>query len=395
MSNIINRLKSRLRNLWRLFICPPKTWKWPSKSQILIYDARGEEFLLPYMQGYRVALLHMQGERVNIPVMILATLRWKFWVGKPLQAYIETFIQITSPKVIVTFIDNNINYYLLSNRFPKIKTIFLQNGVRGGPGDVFASIVHCDDYRVDYMLVFNAEVGKAYSRYIQGEVVACGSLKNNHKKVKKATDGSVLFVSQFRLKPSNGRPFFEGSDNTKIFWEEVYAAEVRVLGLLKSWCTENRVLLRIAGCTVDDPHAEFLFFKAHLGDSNWEHIPKTDAYCAYELVDAAEIVVFIDSSLGFESIGRGKKTAAFSCRSFFLNDESMKFGWPALLPDSGPFWSNAPDEQDFLRVMNYLHGIGPAEWEQVRQMYVDKLMEFDPGNSQFVSLLGQLILEPT
>ena len=38
-----------------------------------------------------------------------------------------------------------------------------------------------------------------------------------------------------------------------------------------------------------------------------------DIYGCYNLFDAAYVVVFIDSTLGFEALGRGNKTASFSC----------------------------------------------------------------------------------
>lgn len=49
---------------------------------------------------------------------------------------------------------------------------------------------------------------------------------------------------------------------------------------------------------------------------------------SYELVDQAEIVVFIDSTLAFESIGRGKKQRPSVAAAPFGNEKSLKFGWP-------------------------------------------------------------------
>ncbi len=152
------------------------------------------------------------------------------------------------------------------------------------------------------------------------------------------------------------------------------------------------MFLQISGC-MSDTHLEQDFFLSFLADYDWEHMPRTGPYSSYELVDSAAVVVFIDSTLGLESIGRGKKTAAFSCRSSLLNDGSMKFGWPALLPDNGPFWTIEADELQFRRVMDYVYATDSAEWERVRQLYADKVMSFDPGNIQFVKLLEQLICE--
>ena len=66
-------------------------------------------------------------------------------------------------------------------------------------------------------------------------------------------------------------------------------------------------------------------------------------------------VVSIDSTLGYEAFGRGNKTAIFGCRDDFLNTSDLKFGWPADLPNNGPFWTNDQDEMQFQRVMDYLN----------------------------------------
>ena len=105
-------------------------------------------------------------------------------------------------------------------------------------------------------------------------------------------------------------------------------------------------------------------------------------------------MVFIDSTLGYESICRGKKTAALSCRGASLLSVSANFGWPTELPNNGPFWTNDQDETQFQRVMDYLNTVSDQEWEQTCQKYTNKLMDFDPGNTRFVALLDQLLPIP-
>jgi surface carbohydrate biosynthesis protein len=392
---IAERLKARLQNFYRLFIAPPKQWRAPKHSQILIYDGRGADLLQPYLEKYSVDIMHLQGESINIPLMLWSVLNKNFWKGKLIQAYSEAFIKKAAPKVVLTFIDNNPNYYLISGIFPDVKTIFLQNGARGGGADVFASIVQSDKYHVDYMLTFNQEVGKTYQKYISGESVVCGSFKNNHKaKLSNALDGTVIFLSQFRPQSADHQALYVGTDGKAVYWEDFYAAESQVLRFLARWCSRNNVTLQVSGCMPDN-NLERDFFSKYLSECAWEYIPRTGPYSSYELVDKAAVVVFIDSTLGLESIGRGKKVAAFSCRSSVLDDDSLKFGWPVDLPDNGPFWTNDADELQFLRVMDYVYAAHPAVWERVRQRYADNVMSFDPGNTRFMKLLEQLIPEPT
>lgn len=386
------RLTVQIKQFYKLFIAPPKQWWLPKKSEILIYDASGSELLAPYVFQYGVEVLAIHGEFVNIPCLLHATLSFEFWRFKPVQAYCNAFIRAVSPKIIITLIDNSINFYTISGNFPEIKTIFWQNGVRGGPGDIFASINNTKKYHVDHMLVFSQHVGKEYQRYISGEIIVAGSLKNNSRNISTdVVDESILFISQFREKPASGKAFFIDVNGVDIPWEKIYRPEMLALKFLKMWCANNKKLLRIGGCMGKAQGAEQTFFANHLNGCNWEYVPKTEDYGSYELLDRAEIVVGIDSTLVLESIGRGKKTAVFSCRSAVLNDASMKFGWPAALPDNGPFWTNGTDDLEFLRVMDYLSAVGVEEWELTRQTYASELIGFDPGNMQFRALLARLL----
>ena len=47
------------------------------------------------------------------------------------------FIEKVNPNIIITFIDNNPEFYKLKKFFQDKKTIFIQNGIRGYDNDVF------------------------------------------------------------------------------------------------------------------------------------------------------------------------------------------------------------------------------------------------------------------
>jgi surface carbohydrate biosynthesis protein len=387
-----DRFKSKLKNFYAIFIAPPKLWKLPKKSEILIYDACGAEALMPYLSGYGVEIIPLRRESVNVPCLLRAILKLSFWRGNPIQAYADTFIQAVSPKVVITFIDNNPAFYAISNRFPEIKTIFFQNGTRIELGDVFGFLDKSESHLVDYMLVHGSAIGKHYQKFISGQAIACGSLKSNHvRKSVEIVAGTILFISQYCDKPKGGAPFLTAPDGTLIFWDQFFMAEVQVLNFLNKWCAENNKALQICGRGIDKEGSEKYFYDSHLKGCEWKYISKSEICSSYSLVDSAEIVVFIDSTLGYESIGRGKKTACFSCRGTSLNTKDTKFGWPLDLPENGPFWTNDADDREFRRVMDYLVTISAKEWEKVRQFYASELMEYDAKNTRFVTLLDQLL----
>ena len=390
---MLSRLGSKLKMFYSHFIAPPKRWRMPARREVLIYDACGADALHPYLTDYRVEVIELHGESVNLPCLLRAALKLGFWKGRPIEAYVDAFIQAVSPKVVMTFIDNDPGFYTISKRLPHIKTLFVQNGMRGGVTDLFASLEPSPRYHVDHMLVFNKAFGRAFQQYVSGEATVIGSLKNNRVEKEPAdADNSVLFLSQYRNRPLSGSPFLVGVDGATVQWDQFYEAERCALKFMSEWCAGNQRTLRVAGCLQEDQGGEREFYASLLRGCSWEFVPRTDAYSSYRLVDAAHIVVFIDSALGFEAIGRGKRTAGFSCRGTILNDGSLNFGWPARLPSNGPFWTNEVDEKEFRRVMDYLLTIGDAEWEQTRQRYADDLMAFDAGNTIFADLLKRLVL---
>lgn len=387
-----NRIKSLFQLFYETFIKPPKIWRRPKQCEIILYDASGLDILEPYLAAYSLEIISLRGESVNIPCLIRALLKLNFWRFKPIQAYSDVFIEIASPKIILTFIDNNVAFYSISDRFPKIKTIFIQNGIRGGAVSVFDELVQGTKYHVDYMLVFASSYGKEYQKYITGKAITIGSLINNNvKKCIDISEGHVFFISQYIDKPKDNMPLVTGFNGIAISWEEFFKMDILVLKFLQRWCINNKKKLRIAGRVSGSHNPEHEFYDEYLAGGDWEYIPKSDKCSSYKLVDESNITVFIDSALGYESIGRGNKTASFSCRDTKLNGKTRRFGWPAMLPSNGPFWTNDADETEFQRILDYLNTVSDKEWDQTLQHYSKDLMGFDPDNSRFVTLLDQLL----
>jgi len=388
----ISRLILKLKSFYTFFIASPKSWKPLKKSEVLIYDATGAELMIPYLSKYSFTVMAMRGESVNLPCLLYAMLKLVFWKGRPLNAYAEAFIEAVSPKVIITFIDNNVAFFEISKRFLDVKTIFVQNGTRGESGDIFDGLVKLDNYHVDYMLVHGAAIGNHYLNYLSGQSIPIGSLKNNAViKLDKIAEDTVLFISQWHSESAVSAAFYIEDDGTPIYWDVFFEAEIKVLEFLDKWCVENNKRLQICGRGEGNDGPEKLFYAIRLNNCVWEYVPRTDNYSSYQLIDAAEMVVYIDSTLGYESIGRGKKTAAFTCRESSIGSKATNFGWPAILPSNGPFWTNDQDESQFQRVMDYINTVNDEEWKHTHQHLASQLMEFDPGNTRFIALLDQLL----
>lgn len=368
-----------------------KIWRKPAKAKVVIVDRAGSEVFLTYLDPKSVEILDLRGESLNLYVLFKCLLHRKLSTIN----YIVQYLTCVKPSVALTFIDNNILFYQLKNHQKDLTTVFVQNGVRGEAGCVLGILkkqtyVH-NKYQVDYMLTFGNAIGREYSKYIEGETLPIGSFENNLHQLKTQKQlKTVLFISQYRPPPSSESSPMAIQDNQPIFWNQFYSAEEFLLPLLHQYCLQNMLELKICMCSADQTKEESNYFRTLLRNENLELLKKSNLYSSYEKVAAAGFVVFVDSTLGYEALARGKKTAAFSLRGKSLGSASYNFGWPADLPDNGPFWTNHADEREFKRVMDYITTVSDEEWEQTRQRYVPELMEYDPGNTRFLKLMCKL-----
>ena len=132
-----------------------------------------------------------------------------------------------------------------------------------------------------------------------------------------------------------------------------------------------------------------------MGGIEPEFSEEPGSYASYQAVDSAEIVVSADSTLGYESIARGKKTAIFSLRTTLLDMPDLAYGWPADYPSEGPFWTNKPDSDIFIRILDYLFEVSDEQWEKdVEATNFSSIMEYDPRNTIFQSILEKELGSP-
>ena len=383
------RVFSKFKIFYKISLLPPKKLKKPAKSEILIFDYEGTKPLEPIVSSYTYTSLAIRGEFINLPCLFFCLLNYKFWKSNAMEFYINKYISMVSPKVIITFIDNDYRFYEISGRFPEIKTIFVQNGIRLKGSDIFGAL-KTKNYHVDYKFVFNKAVGDKYSNYITGKTIILGSLKNNFVAISKnVLKNTVIFVSDYSY--SETRTNIE-SNKAKRNLEMAYLADKLILEFLEEWCIKNKKVLKICGREERYKQNEIKFYSDIFKKQNWEYLPRSNMYSSYEFIDTAEIVVAAGSTLGIESLARGKRTAIFWCRQDFHDFESVRFGWPASIPSSGSFWTNSLDVANFHTILDYLNNCSNEQWKFTKQKWIGNLMEYDPYNSKLQNLLDHLLI---
>ncbi len=390
-----------IKRFWRrlcYFINAKKIWSRPRQSDVLIYDATSQEILLEYLNPWHPEVLHLRGEQINMQVLFFRLFR--SWTMP--DAYADCFIEKVRPRLVVTAIDNNPSFYTISQRHPEVKTLFVQNGWRGNNLDVFDKLEEVGfdvsrNYFVDYMLVFGSVIGEKYAQYIKGNTVIVGSIANNFMRKEKLPErGVIAFLST--TPPWEMLTPFSSREGNSVWAEDlIRPADRPVIQCLMRYAKEkNKRLIIIPRCPISSELfvLEEAYFKSLMGCETAFFRP--DGACpGLQAVDSAEIVVTIDSTLGYESIARGNKTAFFSFRSKLCKVWPTTFGWPRDFQDEGSFWTKNPDPDSFVRILDYLFEVDDVQWRKdIESINFSSLMVYDPGNTVLKSTLEKVLGAP-
>jgi surface carbohydrate biosynthesis protein len=384
---------TRIKKLWRFTIfyifSSKKKWRWPLQSEVLIFDSVGSDMLSKYLQEWGFEILHVRGEEINIPVLALSL----FKKGKKTDAYLDCFIEKVCPKLLVTFIDNNPVFYKLSARHPATISLSIQNGFKSYYFDIFETwdqpnlTAACG--RVDYMATFGSRVGIEYSKYIDCKILPIGSLKNNFFIKKEGViKKGIAFISQFRASEGLhlGGQYFSHEEYFK-------NPDRKVLNFLVKYAEEAAIDLYIVPCSDNQNKSAFQAERDYYDTLLGKNIPFSRELGfggGYLAIDGAEVVVSIDSALGYESAARGNKTALFTIRSHMLDIAGLSYGWPEKYLDEGFCWSNLPDILIFRRIMDHLFAISNEQYvTQLSESDFDEIMTYDPGNNILQAVLRQ------
>jgi surface carbohydrate biosynthesis protein len=383
-------------SLWRSIFYYVLYARWqirlPRQSQILIFDGTNSDLLLPLLRPWNPEVLYLRGEVLNLYCLARSVCRW----GMLRDAYIDSYVEAVRPELVITLFDNDMRFYALSTRHPTIKTLFIQNGWRSYYADIFErldqiSIEQRKLFHVDYMLVFNRRIGDEYARYISGKIVTVGSIKNNVIRRSNMCRPEVLaFISQY----NEGGIVLDGrSISHNDFFKKPDAI---VLGALLTYARANEkhlvIIPRYQHNQRPERKREEAYYREMI-DGTVEFLETNAENPSYAGVDMVGVSVAIDTTLGYESLARGNRTAIFSVRGKICGLKGYSFGWPLNVPETGFFWTNRADVIIFTQILDRLYSVTNEAWKaELSAFGVDNLMCTDPGNSILKHLLNGLDL---
>jgi surface carbohydrate biosynthesis protein len=360
-------------------------FRFPTHKKVLIYDNASLRILNRLIDTKKTFILSTrfvstlpEPEIIYLTVILKVLLENKFKFSK--KKYIEKIIELVKPKIAITSIDNDIFFWTLKKRFPKLQTIFIQNGFRDDYLDIFKILKKTKkkQYAVDKMFVFSNIWAKKYKEYINGKTVVLGSVMNNECPIKKSKKIGLLIISElneFRLSQKN----------------QIYYPEHKNSEFLDNYCHKNKIPVTILLRTDHQDVIDFYIKKFKKNKINFE-LPKKPLFYntdSYRIVDKAKVIVSVSSTLGYEAFSRNNRVAFFSFRGEKLIQKSFNFGWPRKTSsNNGLIWSNVSNDKYFIKILHYLFKVEEQKWKKDLKKLSKYGIARDEGNKLFYKHTG-------
>lgn len=359
----------------------------PKKNQIMFYDLNFSLKLAKLLKIKYFSILHTRKEFLNIYILFKSFLKFKF----SFIDYLQEYINYCSPKILITFTDNDSRFYKL--KCLNGHKVFIQNGKRTKM-DIFfylKKVKNQRNFHVDYMFVHNKSIAKEYSKFIKGRNLPIGSVWSNEKSIKKSYKKNFIYISTFRP----GYLSLNKEVFSNILFKDYIKNEIVLLKQILKFCKLNNIKLEILAKyhkSQEEHKRELLFFKQVLGNEI-NFLPNYETRDTFSLLDSSNIIIGVDSTLAYEAFARNKKVAFFSIRgkknSIF---KSRKFAWPYKVKDKGFFWTNKASELEVTRVFNNLLKTNFDEWNKMNHIeFKENIMCFDSKNKKLKYIINKLI----
>ena len=256
---------------------------------------------------------------INIYYLIKALINIKlniFNISLLRVRYFEEIIKSLSPKVAIGH-DLDKKIFLIKKYFPKIKTIAYQFGYNfSGKLDkkVYERILL--NKLLDYYCVFDKRHRKIIKKFVKSNFIITGSVKNNEIPVQnKKKKYDILFISQYRKINKINLDITKLIDFTS--------------SILDKFCKKYNLKLCIALSNNRKDKNPKLMIKKINDEIDFYKKKITSFYYeknlnSFELADRSNLIVNINSKLGFKLLSKKKKIIFFDISKYFKWDFSRK-----------------------------------------------------------------------
>jgi surface carbohydrate biosynthesis protein len=387
---------SKLRRIIRVLRTTRVSFRIPKTSSLVQIHNDGLDILARYVNSSDISVV--DPAELNFWILFKCLMLRKF----QMREYFVEAIKAHRPRVVITFIDNDPTFYQLKSLNSSPVYIAVQNGLRHNYAYAYRSgfvdhLVNAggkDLLSADLICTFGKGSSLFFENNIRTKTLVTGNLKNNSMElvIPNKVEFDIVFMSQHA-------PFDLASRNEIFYLNEAslsihdfYKIESTVAKFLAQYCQQHSLRFAVSGKRGPDELFEREFFSEAIGELPYTFLPKIDSRSSYANAYSSKLVVVIDSTIGYELLSRGKKVAFFSGREFEQrqkpnNGRDTCFGYPNAYSDSGVFWTNFPDPNEYSRILDSILEMTEAEWAAQIQPYTDDLMAYRPGNTEFIQML--------
>jgi len=383
----MNRLREMQSTLRSVFM-------WPKRVTTVVYPpGKSSDLLLQYLDPAETQVINPWGKRLNFPALIYMAFSRK----RTRFDYLISYLKLARPKYLITTSDNDLSFYRIKSLLPRITTISIQNGLRANyssaPGQGFIeSIKRESGLSSDYAITFGVAISELLKTHIATNTFVAGSLRNNTFDAIGVAEESdlIMYVSQLPNHETENSSMVAYYQGHKITYSEFYSAEKIICNQLAEYCSNNQLRFEICGKQSSTFSHESEFFKPHKVSS------RNTPLGSYEQLVRANLIVTLDSTLGYELLARGKRVVFVGGRFALHHDlavrnmEGIKFGFPLNEPSNGPFWTDNLSGAQITELLDQVRSMSRDEWFMQVNQYKDLFMKFDPGNKELISFLSSL-----
>jgi surface carbohydrate biosynthesis protein len=309
--------------------------------------------------------------------------------------------------------DNNVTFYATKVIMPECKTLAIQNGVRNAHSHSADSnfkieLQHLNQQGYDADVI--GTLGGLGSTFYRGalpnsrvKLVEMGHVMNNALSISNEGDSSsvrrLLFISKF---PNRGESGIDDEWDSKVIFymhqaaltaKQYYDVEGIVARNCAAIANDHSMQFVVLGKRPAWQIGEYNYFAEHLQGLSWQYLPSSNQASSYEAIRPNDVIVNVDSTLGYELFSRGLRVAFVAARMHAAGHPEIveqRFGYPLLKESTGPFWTSEATDAEILRVVNTAISVNDEQWLKMTDSARQMLFQYDRANDRLCRELDAL-----
>tara|TARA_B110000971_G_scaffold142216_1_gene145381 strand:- start:788 stop:1882 length:1095 start_codon:yes stop_codon:yes gene_type:complete len=359
---------------------PKINFDFPKKNSVLIFDRLSSEYIKKYIGTKNIFIIKIRNT-VNFFAFLYGCIF--FYRTNFKTEYINFFLKKSETKLFISARYRSIILFTLKKYNPNTKFLIIQNG---NFGDNFISLLKKNNHirlSCDYFFCFSSNEKKILSKYINANYILSGSMKNNFYRIDKLNKKKeVIFISQYRK---------SSFDEKSRYYHElkfIQKNNLFILPILHKFCLKNNLKLRIL--PGENNLAEEKKYYANILKSRNFYIYKKDTTKSYIIIDKSIFCVSIDSTLGYEALGRGIKTCIICCKKFVnTNFKGQVSSSAKILNKNYKYYLSTNDKNQLEKIFSKIYKVDNLKF--LKSIPLKEIMKYDVDNSYLSSTIQNLL----